>query len=429
MAGSRATVQSPAAYARTKFIGGFSSVFVDASLYHTGTIGNNTDDLAAVSAAITALKLAGRGVLYIPPNFNATFDVPALNLSANQSLAVIDNRIDKLATFGGLVFYIEARDAGGGYASELRLKGKQNPGLVLQPLSDGSAPGYTLPNNMTTVVSLDNAGVGNIQYLTDPFAKGYAGDFVWYNLADNRIMVYYGSDAGGATRIDVSPISFDNVTLDILGASNTSPIVIQTDGNHHIEASTRVPIGISGCGGNTAANGSWLCNVLTADTLELIGSTGNGAYTSGGEAFIQPNAQRAVLNLPASATGDSALAEGRIISTVAQGTAPLNVLSQTGDSDLHACPLIYNINGVQQSGATPGLGRAKLVMGTVSLVAGSAVVTLANNAIFTSTSTYKVFPIDQTDHNNGVRATKSSGSQFTLTGVGTDSIDWFALGF
>lgn len=65
----------------------------------------------------------------------------------------------------------------------------------------------------------------------------------------------------------------------VAGATNASPIVI-TDVAHGLTTGTRVTI--SGVGGNTAANGTFAVTRLTADTFSLDGSTGNGAYTSGG---------------------------------------------------------------------------------------------------------------------------------------------------
>ena len=145
---------------------------------------------------------------------------------------------------------------------------------------------------------------------------------------------------------------------------------------------------------------------------------------------VQRNAQRATLNVPAIQGGTEAIvAEGVVVSEAAQGTAPFQAISQTADVNLHACPYVVNINGTQQVGGTAGSGYAKIVEGNVSLSGGTATVTLTGNAIFTSTGTYKVFPTNITNQANGVRATRSSGSQFTLTGTGTDSIDWFAVGF
>lgn len=68
-------------------------------------------------------------------------------------------------------------------------------------------------------------------------------------------------------------------TGSITGATNVSPIVI-TSVAHGLSTGSRV--NISGVGGNTAANGTFTITRVSADTFSLDGSTGNGAYTSGG---------------------------------------------------------------------------------------------------------------------------------------------------
>jgi len=65
----------------------------------------------------------------------------------------------------------------------------------------------------------------------------------------------------------------------ITGATNAAPIVI-TSVAHGLSTGNRVKV--ASVGGNTAANGSFTVTRLTADTYSLDGSTGNGAYTSGG---------------------------------------------------------------------------------------------------------------------------------------------------
>jgi len=67
----------------------------------------------------------------------------------------------------------------------------------------------------------------------------------------------------------------------ISGASNASPISI-TDTAHGY--TTGQTVLITGVGGNTAANGTWVITVVDANHFTLNGSTGNGAYTSGGTA-------------------------------------------------------------------------------------------------------------------------------------------------
>lgn len=65
----------------------------------------------------------------------------------------------------------------------------------------------------------------------------------------------------------------------ITAASNASPIVITCTG-HGLTTGTQVTI--SGVGGNTAANGTFVVTRVDASTFSLQGSTGNAPYTSGG---------------------------------------------------------------------------------------------------------------------------------------------------
>lgn len=65
----------------------------------------------------------------------------------------------------------------------------------------------------------------------------------------------------------------------ITAATNASPIQI-TSAAHGL--ATGASITLTGVGGNTAANGSWSITVVDANNFTLNGSTGNGAYTSGG---------------------------------------------------------------------------------------------------------------------------------------------------
>lgn len=74
-------------------------------------------------------------------------------------------------------------------------------------------------------------------------------------------------------------INQDATTKAITSATNATPIVI-TAVSHGFNTGDKVYI--TGVGGNTAANGTWVITRLTADTFSLNGSVGNGAYTSGG---------------------------------------------------------------------------------------------------------------------------------------------------
>ena len=70
------------------------------------------------------------------------------------------------------------------------------------------------------------------------------------------------------------------VNLTVSGATNASPIVITTSAAHGL--ATDDVVTLASVGGNTAANGTFKITKLSSTTFSLNGSTGNGAYTSGG---------------------------------------------------------------------------------------------------------------------------------------------------
>jgi len=66
----------------------------------------------------------------------------------------------------------------------------------------------------------------------------------------------------------------------IAGASNASPIVITATAHGFADDDA---VTIQSVTGNTNANGVWIIDNVAANTFELLGSTGNAAYVSGGE--------------------------------------------------------------------------------------------------------------------------------------------------
>jgi hypothetical protein len=70
---------------------------------------------------------------------------------------------------------------------------------------------------------------------------------------------------------------------EIIGATNTTPIIITTALDHGFQDGDRVSI--TGIVGNEDANGEWNIDDVTADSFELIDSAGSGAYASGGQAL------------------------------------------------------------------------------------------------------------------------------------------------
>jgi hypothetical protein len=66
----------------------------------------------------------------------------------------------------------------------------------------------------------------------------------------------------------------------VVGATNASPIVITTNGPHGLISGSTVAI--SGVVGNTGANGTFTVTAISPTQFSLDGSSGTGAYSSGG---------------------------------------------------------------------------------------------------------------------------------------------------
>lgn len=66
----------------------------------------------------------------------------------------------------------------------------------------------------------------------------------------------------------------------VTGATNASPIVISAAHGGQVVVGQSVTV--ASVGGNTAANGTFVVSAVNSSTFTLTGSSGNGAYTSGG---------------------------------------------------------------------------------------------------------------------------------------------------
>ena len=101
----------------------------------------------------------------------------------------------------------------------------------------------------------------------------------------------YGAGYSGIMNLNnVKNLSGTTVALPgpgaITGASNATPIVITTAAPHGLALGNTVHI--TGVGGNTAANGTFVVGTTTSTTFQILAlgtkanTVGNGAYTSGG---------------------------------------------------------------------------------------------------------------------------------------------------
>jgi hypothetical protein len=118
------------------------------------------------------------------------------------------------------------------------------------------------------------------------------------------------------------PTAIGGPSITVAGATDATPIVITTTAAHGLASGTQVTI--TGVLGNTAANGTFTITVTGPDAFTLIGSVGNGAYTSGGSVES--------LSAPALALAlNASIPDVQTIATALGATAPSLVLaSQPG---------------------------------------------------------------------------------------------------
>jgi len=81
---------------------------------------------------------------------------------------------------------------------------------------------------------------------------------------------------------------------------------------------------------------------------------------------------------------------------------------------------LYNTTGTLQT-------APHIVNGSGALSSGTLVVTLSGSSVFASSSSY-VCSVDDSTAVNGTQVTYTSGSSFTITGTGTDSVRYSCIG-
>lgn len=117
---------------------------------------------------------------------------------------------------------------------------------------------YELGESLKAAIPITVAGVP-VDPTVNPTYRIYEGETV------------IAAGTGSLTQLDTGAID---------DATNANPIEITTDAAHGLETGNIVKI--TNVVGNTAANGTFQITKTAADTFTLDGSTGNGAYVSGG---------------------------------------------------------------------------------------------------------------------------------------------------
>lgn len=138
----------------------------------------------------------------------------------------------------------------------ISLASSTSPIFFQDVFADGAIPGYL------QVGSIDSSGTSTESFLND------------FNLTATLNHDF----SGFPTALSINSIVAS--TVNVSGATNASPIEITTSISHGLLTGSQVSI--ASVGGNTAANGINTITVTALNKFTLNGTTGNGAYTSGG---------------------------------------------------------------------------------------------------------------------------------------------------
>jgi hypothetical protein len=164
-------------------------------------------------------------------------------------------------------------------------------------------------------------------------------------------------------------------------------------------------------------------------TGALLGGTTTGYVSMFTGANPGSNVPRNVILKPGDTVGGAAFdvsgnirASSQLVALAGTGTAPFVVNSTTPVQNLFASPTLYSAAGTQTT------NTVHFVQGSTALAAGAATVTLSGSAVFTNASSFSCWGTDTTAA-AAVKATPTSGTQFTLAGTATDTVAYTCLGF
>ena len=227
-------------------------------------IGSGNDQAAGTSSA--GSTLCGLGFWSDPAGVGNTFDTVAKQGFRSVSGSRVDFSSLTEATLRGL---LQAVYEASGAKGEYKL--------------------FASPGIMNLVTDFTRATVSN-----DPVFS-FTQDVSGKTLI--RSVLSFVSDFGS---IDIIPALHlgREVSKTITGATNATPIVV-TSAAHGFSNGDKVTI--SGVGGNTAANGTFLVAAKSTNTFELntlagANVAGTGTYTSGGKLTSGTNSAEGVIN-------------------------------------------------------------------------------------------------------------------------------------
>lgn len=157
-------------------------------------------------------------------------------------------------------------------------------------------------------------------------------------------------------------------TLLISGATNATPIVVTFAANSGLKTGDR--IAIAGITGNTGANGIWTVEYVSATTVKLLGSVGNGTY--GGT----PRCAQVFDQTPLQAGHSAKLSmQGNLV-----GTVTLTAYASLAEFTANDNSLLGTVVAPVQSNMVQGVTNTNATSASSNTKATSVLVMAATNA-------------------------------------------------
>lgn len=182
--------------------------------------------------------------------------------------------------------YVDVTDGGGNnYPSTFYALGIPTPTAKPSATPSGGASGTLTRFYVATFWSRDGEESGPSP--VSDAASGYTDATATWAIANLPAFPVNSGSAKAYYSAATLVVSTTGTAGAIIGATNAGPIVIEETGHGR---ATGDKVSISGVGGNTAANNTyakpyWTITHVDANHYSLDGSTGNGAYTSGGTVY------------------------------------------------------------------------------------------------------------------------------------------------
>lgn len=251
-------------------------------------------------------------------------------------------------------------------------------GEVVLTIADGGAAVAVAAANLQVVMGCCNSGTAyaitasrRASTILSTFGYGPLSEYCGMAIRDGATVLAMRlptTTAGAVVKKDAKVVS---------DATNASPIVITTTTSHGLVDGDVVVV--ASVGGTTAANGTFVVDVLSSTTFSLVGSVGNGAYTSGGT--VTPSGSIQLSSAGAASTDGPVTFSGTptdtafiLVTIITGGTVGTTGIQFTVSLDAGRSLNLPRINlGTATTYTIPNLGAVINFTNTSTMTAGTVI--------------------------------------------------------